>query len=134
MADTQVEIFFLGIFMCFPIITVLGLVIAHIVIDRKPENEESLDEEESFDVFYPSPVLKELSPEQIEDIHSRGKITPAEYVEQWKSLDMCWVISEDIAAPRCERFRNCHDCFVDLANKSDEHTSLLEYIKLNQDI
>lgn len=69
--------------------------------------------------------LKKITEKQIKDIHSRGKITPAEALEEWEKLDLCApgdVISGDSA--RCKTFNNCHDCLVDYANKHDEYISL----------
>ncbi len=145
-ASTQFLICFLGFFLLLLVTVIVALILAKHVVDGTPaqeeeQHEENRHEEESLGTSYVSPVLKELSLEQIADIHSRGKITPAEYVEQWESTGMCWVISEDKAAPWCEHFRdshgylNCHDCLVAMANEADEYTSLWDYLKpYNHDI
>lgn len=44
-------------------------------------------------------AIKKLTKEQIDEIHSRGKITPEEMVKEWESLDLCapgdgaWVVA-----------------------------------------
>lgn len=80
---------------------------------------------------YVKPMFKKLTQEQIDDIHARGKITPAEMVKEWEGMDLC-APGDAIgsAAWRCEKFHNCHDCLVDYANEHDEYTSFCEIIKL----
>lgn len=125
-ANTQFGMFFLVFFLLLFLTVIGSIILAKHLVDGTTAQEE----EQHVENHHVPPILKELSPEQIADIHSRGKITPAEYVEQWESTGMCWVISEDRAAPWCENFRhNCHDCLVAMANESDEHTSLWDYLK-----
>lgn len=128
-ASTQFGMFLLVFFLLLLVTVIVSIILAKRLVDGTTAQEEDQHEEEISDTSYVPPVLKDLSPEQIADIHSRGKITPAEYVEQWESTGMCWVISEDLAAPFCEHFRNCHDCLVAMANRADEYTSLWDYIK-----
>ena len=80
---------------------------------------------------YVKPTFKKLTKEQIDDIHARGKITPAEMVKEWEGIDLC-APGDAIgsAAWRCKKFHNCHDCLIDYANEHDEYTSFLEIIKL----
>ena len=33
------------------------------------------------------------------------------------------------AAWRCRKFKNCHDCLVDYANKHDEYVSFFDILK-----
>ena len=76
--------------------------------------------------------IKPLPAEQIEDIHSRGKITPAEKVKEWESLDLC-APGDAIgsASWRCKKFRHsCHDCLVDYASNHEEYTSMFQDIKI----
>ena len=76
--------------------------------------------------------LKPLSAEQIEDIHSRGKLTADEKVKEWESLDLC-APGDAIgsAAGRCKKFKySCHDCLVDYASEHEEYTSIFENIKI----
>ena len=79
---------------------------------------------------YPEPKLKELTAEQIEDIHSRGKITPAEQLKEWEDMDLC-APGDAIgsAAWRCKKFKCCHDCLVDYANGCDEYTPFATCLK-----
>ncbi len=80
---------------------------------------------------YIRPCFKELSQEQIDDIHSRGKITPQEMVKEWEDMDLC-APGDAIgsAAWRCKKFhRNCHDCLVDYANEHEEYTSFDDILK-----
>lgn len=94
--------------------------------EQKVEKEKKLIEQ-----GYVRPTFKYLSQEQIDDIHARGKITPAEKVKEWEGMDLC-APGDAIgsAAWRCEKFHNCHDCLVDYANEHDEYTSFCEIIKL----
>lgn len=81
---------------------------------------------------YIKPNFKPLTQEQIDDIYSRGKITPEEKVKEWEGMDLC-APGDAIgsAAWRCKKFhRNCHDCLVDYANNSDEYTSFYDIVKL----
>lgn len=81
---------------------------------------------------YVKPKLKELTQEQIDDIHARGKITPQEKVKEWEGMDLC-APGDAIgsAAWRCRKFHyNCHDCLVDYANEHDEYTSFKDIMKL----
>ena len=133
-ASTKFGMFFLVLFLLLLVTVIVSIILAKHLVDgtssqEEDHHEENQNEEEIVDPSYVPPVLKELSPEQIADIHARGKITPAEYVEQWESFGTCWVISEDLAAPFCEHFRNCHDCLVAMANRADEYTSLWDYLK-----
>lgn len=80
---------------------------------------------------YAKPIFKELTQEQIDDIHSRGGITPQEKVKEWEDMDLC-APGDAIgsAAWRCEKFHyNCHDCLVDYANEHEEYTSFYDILK-----
>ncbi len=72
---------------------------------------------------YITPEFKPLTQEEIDDIHSRGKITPAEKVMEWEKMNAC--VSADemwTSAWRCQKFKTCHDCLVDYAvNDQDEY-------------
>lgn len=101
--------------------------IIHTLIILMSDNEEKEEQYDDYEV----PKLKELTKEQIEDIHARGKITPKEKIREWEGLDLC-VPGDAIesAAWRCHKFRNCHDCLVDYANTKDEYTSFYDKIKI----
>lgn len=80
---------------------------------------------------YVKPTLKKLTQKQIDDIHARGKITPAEQVEEWEDMSLC-APGDDAgsASWRCKKFfNNCHDCLVDYANEHDEYLSFFKFIK-----
>ena len=81
---------------------------------------------------YVKPQLKELTQEQIDDIHSRGRITPAEYLEELETqlTDICPVEFSG-NNKRCNMFQDCHDCLVDIANQKEEWTSNTETIEMN---
>lgn len=115
---------------------ILFLVCALWVIIPSKKNEvikENIEEVDphSEESDYIKPVLKQLTKEQIDDIHARGKITPAEMVKEWEDMDLC-APGDAIgsAAWRCKKFHhNCHDCLVDYANERDEHISFFTVIK-----
>ena len=96
-------------------------VISKLIEEREKHNT---DEE------YEKPKFKELTQEQIKDIHARGKITPQEKVKEWEGMDLC-APGDAIgsAAWRCRKFKNCHDCLVDYANEHDEYTSFFDILK-----
>ena len=81
--------------------------------------------------LYRESQLKVLTQEQIDDIYSRGKITPAKKVKEWEGLDLC-APGDTIgsASWRCKKFKNCHDCLVDYANEHDEYTSFYDILKV----
>ena len=93
---------------------------------NKKINQNSLENN-----LYTESQLKVLTQEQIDDIHSRGKITPAEKVKEWEGLDLC-APGDAIgsASWRCKKFKNCHDCLVDYANEHDEYTSFYDILKV----
>ena len=67
--------------------------------------------------------IKELSQEEINDIHQRGKITQLEKVKEWESYDLC-APGDAIgsAAGRCAYFNyNCHECLLEYASHKIEH-------------
>ena len=114
------------------IIAIIVLFIAAFLLalmhDRKNKVQNETKNEENIPDDYVRPQFKPLTHEQIEDIHSRGKITPAEMVKEWESLDLC-APGDAIgsAAWRCKKFRHCcHDCLVDYANENDEYESFFK--------
>lgn len=106
-------------------ITFMGFLVCLLIIAYIDNNKR---EEES---NYEEPRLKELTEEQITDIHARGKITPAEKLKEWEGAGLC-APGDAIgsAAWRCHKFKNCHDCLVDYANAQDEYTSFYDDIKI----
>ena len=118
----------------FLISYVLLCVLAVCAIDKrntKKQTEMKIEKENKLiESGYIRPQFKELTQEQIDDIHARGKITPEEKVKEWEGMDLC-APGDAIgsAAWRCKKFRNCHDCLVDYANQHDEYTSFFDILK-----
>lgn len=115
---------------------ILICLIWEFICDRKVTKEQEKQEEEKekklIESGYVKPTFKHLTKEQIDDIHSRGKITPAEKVKEWEGMDLC-APGDAIgsAAWRCRKFHhNCHDCLVDYANEHDEYTSFRDIVKI----
>lgn len=70
-------------------------------------------------------MKKELTQSQIDEIHSRGKITPREKVKEWESLDYCAPGNAiGSAKERCRSFLKCHECLLDYAYSKNEHDSI----------
>lgn len=96
-------------------------------LEEKREFEKKLKEE-----GYEKPEFKKLTQLQIDDIHSRGKITPEEKVKEWESLGLC-APGDAIGSAgwRCKKFHhNCHECLIEYANQRDEHISILDNLKI----
>ena len=77
---------------------------------------------------------KELTQSQIDKIHSKGKITPAEKVKEWESIGLC-APGDAIgsAANRCRAFSNCHECLVEYASYREEYDKMeLKPIKMDE--
>ena len=102
----------------------LGLLLGIIMPEKEPQNEQQ--NEQQLEGIYMKPQFKPLTDKKIKDIHLRGKITPAEMVKEWESIDLCAPGNEIRSATwRCKKFRHCcHDCLVDYVNKYDEYTSM----------
>ena len=98
--------------------------------NKNISNQIEKKEKHNIDDNYEKPKFKELTQEQIKDIHARGKITPQEKVKEWEGMDLC-APGDAIgsAAWRCRKFKNCHDCLVDYANQNEEYTSLFDILK-----
>lgn len=113
---------------------VLLCVLAIYAIDkrnRKKQTKMKIERENKLiESGYVRLQFKKLTQEQINDIHARGKITPAEQVKEWEGMDLC-APGDAIgsAAWRCRKFENCHDCLVDYANQHDEYTSFFDILK-----
>lgn len=120
----KLTLFYIGIGI-IPVFSIAFIMYRLIIL-----KEDIEEKEEQYD-DYEVPKLKELTEEQIENIHVRGKITPAEKLKEWEELDLC-APGDAIgsAAWRCHKFRNCHDCLVDYANTQDEYTSFYDDIKI----
>lgn len=118
------------VFIILGIISIILLfvgVLVEMMFDNQEEGHDINEDNENYEV----PHLKELTEEQIEDIHSRGKITPEEKLKEWEDLDLC-APGDAIggAAWRCHKFRNCHDCLIDYANTQDEYKSFYDDLKI----
>lgn len=67
--------------------------------------------------------IKNLSQDEINLIHQKGKITQLEKVKEWESHDLC-APGDAIAsaAERCAYFDyNCHECLLEFASHEVEH-------------
>lgn len=64
-----------------------------------------------------------ITKNQIDEIHSKGKLTPLEAVQLWESYDLCAPGNHaSIAKCNCEFFNyNCHECLMEYASHSLEH-------------
>lgn len=70
-------------------------------------------------------LKKELTQSEIDDIHSRGKITPREMLKEWESIDCCAPgDAMGSAKDRCKAFSNCHECLLDFAYSKKEYNKL----------
>lgn len=70
-------------------------------------------------------MKKELTQSEINDLHSRGKITPREKVEEWEGFDYCAPgDAMGSAQKRCKSFPNCHECLLDFAYSRREYDNL----------
>lgn len=78
------------------------------------------------------PKFTPITQEEIDDIHARGKITQAEKVKEWESLDICPPGDNmGSASWRCRKYHyDCHDCLVAYSCMSKEFYSSLEDFKL----
>ena len=124
------DFFIIAVVMLIIVVSVIGALVDEIKTRLKePDDEEDEKEEE---LSYTKPKFKTLTDAQIEDIHSRGKITPEEKVEEWENLDLCAPgDAAGSAAWRCEKYQNhCHDCLTDFANEHDEYTSIYDMLKV----
>ena len=112
---------------------VIGCLFVYILDKKNTKKQEIITQETEKieESGYVKPQFKELTQEQIKDIHARGKITPQEKVKEWEGMDLC-APGDAIgsAAWRCRKFKNCHDCLVDYANEYDEYTSFKDILKI----
>lgn len=75
-----------------------------------------------------------ITPEKIEEIHKKGKLTPLEVVQMWESFDLCVEGSKTIfSKSRCKYFKNnCHECLMETASHKLEYEPL-ELILTNKE-
>lgn len=84
--------------------------------------------------FYISEYLKDirknkvLTKEETDEIHKRENVTIGEIVREWEANDLC--IVGDTSGKRCHEFEDCHDCLIDYASYSLEHTPISSFLKL----
>lgn len=70
--------------------------------------------------------IKNLSQDEINSIHQKGKLTQLEKVKEWESYDLC-APGDAIgsAAERCAYFGyNCHECLLEFASHEVEHNPI----------
>ena len=67
-----------------------------------------------------------ITQEQIDEIHSKGKLTPLEAVQLWESYDWCSEGSKIIFSKcRCRYFnQNCHECLMEKSSHKLEHDNI----------
>lgn len=67
-----------------------------------------------------------ITQEQINKIHSKGKLTPLEAVQLWESFDLCIEGSKTVfSKDRCKYFSyNCHECLMETASHQLEHEEI----------
>ena len=104
------------------------------ILDKKNTKKQEIITQETEKIEesgYVKPQFKELTQEQISDIHTTGKITPKEKVKEWEGMGLC-APGDAIGsvAWRCRKFKNCHDCLVNYANEYDEYTSFFDNLKI----
>ena len=71
--------------------------------------------------------------EKIDEIHSRGKITPMEKVEEFEEYELC-APGDGIgsASNRCAFFNDCHECLLEYASHNEEYDKF-DFELLNTD-
>lgn len=112
-------------------------IVAIIIMDKKTKKENKIKEKgnnynQNGELEYINKAIsfKKLTQEQIDDIHSHGKITPEEKVKEWEDMGLC-APGDAIgsAAWRCKKFNdNCHLCLIDYASDKEEYTSFKDII------
>lgn len=67
-----------------------------------------------------------ITQEQINEIHSKGKLTPLEVVQLWESYDLCSESNKTILSKcRCRYFnQNCHECLMEEASHKLEYDNI----------
>lgn len=66
-----------------------------------------------------------ITKEQIQQIHSKEKLTPLEMVQVWEAYGLCAPGNHaSIAKCRCNFFNNCHECLMELASHELEHEDI----------
>ena len=90
-------------------IVVLKGLCEHIIVKKKVND------------FYNS-----ITQEQINEIHSKGKLTPLEVVQLWESHDLCIEGNKTISSKnRCRYFnQNCHECLMETASHKLGHDNI----------
>lgn len=123
----MIFIILIFVLICSAIFIVMDMKNTEQIKEKRKEHELKLKER-----GYVKPQFVELTQEEIDDIHSRGRITPAEKVKEWEDMDLC-TPGDAIgsAAWRCKKFDNCHDCLVDYAGEHGEYVSFYDILKIN---
>lgn len=72
--------------------------------------------------------------EKIDEIHSKGKITPMEKVAEYESLGLCAPGDAlGFASNRCRFFSDCHECLLEFASHNQEYDKI-DFKLVNCDI
>ena len=76
-----------------------------------------------------------ITQEQIDEIHSKGKLTPLEIVQLWESYDLCVEGNKTVLSKnRCKYFnQNCHECLMETASHKLEHDNIDFKVNLTTD-
>ena len=63
--------------------------------------------------------------EKIDEIHSRGKLTPYEKVAEWENNGLCACgDAMGSAGDRCKMFLDCRECLLEFASHSAEYDKI----------
>ena len=67
-----------------------------------------------------------ITQEKIDEIHSKGKLTPLEMVQVWEANNLCAPgIYVPNSKPKCDFFNyNCHECLIEYASHQLEYDNL----------
>lgn len=71
-------------------------------------------------------VSKELTKEEIDEIHSCGYITPQEMANEWEMLGICAPSDVGSTERRCAQYsHNCKECLADFAKRERQYSSII---------
>ena len=80
----MIFIILIFVLICSAIFIAMDMKNTERIKEKRKEHELELKEQ-----GYVKPQFVELTQEEIDDIHSRGRITPAEKVKEWEDMDLC---------------------------------------------
>lgn len=109
------------------------ILILSCIYDKKKEKELEKERKAEREALRKKIIvpIRELTQEEIDEIHANGKLTPNEIVDEWESFGLCAPgDAVGSAALRCHTFKDCHECLVHYAYESLEHTSFKDVVKI----